>query len=287
MAGFLKHLRNCTLDCGCQSNPCDPCGSCGSITAVTYRTRSATKTKCGHAEFVTPSSPPKIYLVQTFSGSVTSEQNSAIGCSGDCNSKVIDTFSGGETYTRPGCTAAGTGNRNTKAYDSGGAPCDTLQTDSDQAISALSDFGTGYTFAETKTQRSNSGDGCLGDDLFSGTATETLSNEYTTADLDSDALGAMLAASWSAYGASASSALFSQSGDEMTITKRAMGIKVTFPAASSGCKLCYDVFLDAVFLGTNTISLTAGQTEFTDDIIPPATPGAYTVDNFSLTTGSC
>jgi hypothetical protein len=125
-------------------------------------------------------------------------------------------------------------------------------------------------------------------DYDSGTLSVTLSNEYTTSDLRSDALTAMLAASYGSYGASCPGGTYTLSSDELTATVRQCEYKVSFSAAvPGGTKLHFDYYKDGVFQQHNCVSLTAGDTQWVDNILPPITANSTdTWQDFYLST-SC
>lgn len=198
------------------------------------RTASASKTKCGYAEYGTPSSPPKRYLVRTLSGMVWAMQQVGAGCTGDCAEYAEETYSGTCSYSRPGCgSPTVAGNLNVKVWQ----PCDTLDSNADVAVcSVVSGFG-GLAETLTLTTRTLSGVGCGGpfaSDSKGGSATETLSSEYTTALLGGDVDAAIPSFSGS-YGSYGCSAFYDLTTDELTATKRALQYKFTIPSGLTGC----------------------------------------------------
>lgn len=75
MATYIKEQVGedgvCCEDCA-REGPCDGCTPTCPATTLLCATASASNTKCGFLEFGTPSSPPKVYLKKTASGSANS-----------------------------------------------------------------------------------------------------------------------------------------------------------------------------------------------------------------------
>ena len=295
--GFLKHFRACADDCpDCKASPCDTC--CPGFT-ITYRQRSASKTKCGFDEFGTPSTPPKRYLIKTQSGGLTD----SVYLSGYT---YTNAWSGAVTFSRPGCTSSdtrqldvavsGTCSANITVtglggqIDGGAGPNGLSMWDVDcSGTTAIPIYGcSGPTVVSTTVQEFASPP-CGAAGAGGSTVTLTLSSEYTTSDLFSDTFNALIVGGWSSYSGGSSTAFYSVSSDELTITLREFGFKATFDTAvPTGCKFEWDVFLNGGFYAHVCVNLTPGSSEYTDDLPVPPFPGEeYTVGNFAITSGSC
>lgn len=247
MGTFIKgtgdYLERC---CGCRVGPCDN----AALPTFVKRTASVSKTKCGHAEFGTSSSPPKIYLTVTFSGQTECKSYHAENCPpAACDYAGRYVFSGTSTYTRPACGAPTSGN--VALYDDATTICvsDNFLQNQTLVYGDMLSFACGVTgvfswFNDSKTQRhlvvssacisaSPSSDG------FSTTGQEVLSSEYTTATLSGDVDAAMPSFSGS-FTTGASTAFFDQTADELTITKRKMEYKFTLPTMTGYS--CYKLY---------------------------------------------
>ena len=131
-------------------------------------------------------------------------------------------------------------------------------------------FGcVGETVTTTQINLSTGCGGCA-----SGNVTITLSSEYTTALLSSDVDTLLAAASWSGWG-SCPDAIFTQSTNELTISKRQVWYEWTFGACGSPGTLEFDIYdrTSSTLQAHITISLTAGQTVADYILNPPATAG--------------
>lgn len=241
MATWFLSPRGGTC-CGCQPLPCTPC-TCPAPTLV-CDSISASKTKCGWAEFGTPSSPPKKYLVKTLSGAITTEFNNVGGA--DCSScfdKTVNTFSGACSYDGATCARTDTGQVVQDYYN----PCITLDSTMTCPVcelavpfvggscSPLSSFVTDCngTLVETATDRTYTGNTtCCDFSTFSaksaGSVSETLSSEYTTAQLIANAEAAL--PSYPGTFAGTCSSLRDLSSDELTYTVRRFKYKFILPS---------------------------------------------------------
>jgi len=252
--------------CDCQPNVCDDCGY-----TVSCQSRSASKTKCGYPEYGTPSSPPKIYLVRTLSGSITD----TFVCPSPCEIQDVYTWSGACTTNRANCVVTDTTNQLTQHYE----PCGTLVSSVNTQPGCGIPLACQVSITKTLTVKTVTGTGC-GTDCYgtyndiSGVAYETLSSEYTTALLSSDVDTALAAASWSGWG-SCPDAIFTQSSNEVTISKRQVWYEWTFGACASPGSLQFDIYdrTSSTLQAHITISLTAGQTVADYILNPPATAG--------------
>jgi hypothetical protein len=219
---FIKQVG---CDCPCGPDPCtpatapDPTLKCDSI--------SATKTKCGFPEWSGyESNPPKIYLTCTLSGSVTFETNSASDCSGSCESKIVHTWSGSCAYSRSDCSFSSSSSYTVDTFD----PCDNLQSSvtTDPCPDLDDSLSSGVTNSYNSTVHTLTGDGCYAANFnASGSATATLSDEYTTTALISDVEAALPAypGTW----AGTCGAYRDLSSDEMTYTIRRFKYKFQLP----------------------------------------------------------
>jgi hypothetical protein len=265
-----------------------------SISSVQCRTRSASKTKCGFSEFGTPSSPPKIYRTMSQSGTLTMNFGTL-----ESPFNYTDTYSGSKNYTRPGCSYSDDRKITIGSPDCGSTDVSNWVEEGDEVLRWVRELSpdctagnTGSTGATITTTSSTAlffdADSWGNPDYDSGMLSVTLSNEYTTSDLRSDALTAMLAASYGSYGASCPGGTYTLTTDELTATLRQCEYKVSFSAAvPAGTKLHFDYYQNGVFQAHNCISLTAGDTQWIDNILPPNTANATdTWQDFYLST-SC
>jgi hypothetical protein len=269
------------------------CLSCPTISSVTCRSRSATKTKCGHNEFGTPSSPPKKYLVRSQSGTITLDYSSPPD-----TLIYSNVYSGSETYSTSTCTATVTSAVTVSGAPSCSAVVIAVTADDEllQYVQELSpDCSAGSTgstgaFLTVDSPTQMSGDASV---LFpgfgSGTLTISLSSEYTTGQLETNCSAAVSAASWSAYGACGTGAYRDLSSDELTISLRMVEYKVTLSAATAttGCKLEWDVLLNGSFFAHNCVNLAAGVSQYDEHLDWPASNGEYTLANFAITPAPC
>jgi len=181
---------------------CSSCCECP-LPAFAYVSRAATKTKVGFSEFVNPSTPPKYYLTETWSsdggGGCTGGIAGCIGGAvGDpCNGTV--STAGTATFDRltGACTGYDTQNGGARVEACGPyyffTYCYGNCYITDAAFTCSSDT---ETYTQTTYSSSSTCTGC------SATASMTLSNEYTTAQLETDTL-ARLPTTWgplSAFG---------------------------------------------------------------------------------------
>jgi hypothetical protein len=286
--------------------------ACLPTISVQCRTRSASKTKCGFLEFGSPSSPPKYYRTKTQSGSITDSRDA-----GTVNEHTnIITYSGALTYASPACGTTDTRQltiRTILGLNNAG-PCDatktstTLPIDGGVGPNGCTLWGTdcsatsasplqlccGGATVVSSTVATYADSSCasyVGGILSGGPITLTLSDEYTTAQLDNDAYNATAAASWTAYGSCAGVVAFrSYASDESAISMRGVGYLLSFSAAvPSGCKLYYDIFINGANIGTACVNLTGGITSYVMIFDPPAFAGTINghFANFVLASGAC
>lgn len=271
--------------CGSRSNPCDNPPSA----TLVCRTASASLTKCGFNEWTGyVSTPPKIYRTSTLGGTQTARQTSS-GCT-ICNSLISYVFSGSSTYTRLSCSV--TDSRQVVVYEYA-TNCSTLTNTN---TLTASDVGLlGFTDSYTSTVHTSTGPGCVAGTPeydFIGTATNTLSNEYTTSDLSDDVSTNLPYFSGPFSDAYCTGAYYDISSDELTITKRKMEYKFTLPSLSGYS--CYKLTWDEVFTpeggGSTTVTSKSYLWNGTDTetsvytINVPANQGTTVVSNI---TASC
>jgi hypothetical protein len=301
--GYLKHFRSCADECAdCQPSPCDSC--CPTFT-VEYRSRSASKTKCGFDEFGTPSSPPKKYLTKTQSGGLTDSTFSP-------GYTYTNTWSGAVTFSRPGCGSSDT--RQLDVSVSGSCSASINLTGSSGQIeggagpnglsvwdvncsgtSSVPLYGCSGPTVVSTTVKEFASPPCGSAGAGGSTVTLTLSDEYTTSQLFTDTETAVAAASWSGWSTTPVSALYDLSGDELTITLRDLEIRVLFDSpAPAGCKIEFDLYYNGAFAVHYCYALTPGATSYTGiaSSHPPFSgfqggPGEFTYENFAITAGAC
>lgn len=220
---------------------CDCC-QCTAPT-IFYSTKSASKTKCGFAEFGTPSSPAKIYLVKTQSGTIDETISGYL---------VSNTYFGSKTYSRPACTSTDT--RTMNYIDARFDP----ECEVDDLPVNIDD--TSYGGPNINGDYVHYGPVCGGELIYhegsgghvvtsptvltfsgeSGTATCTLSSEYTTAQLVAEVQAELDAASWSAWSTTPATALEDHSTDELTYTERRVKVRVAHKIPGNGsCYRCW------------------------------------------------
>lgn len=229
MATFIKGT-DCGGCDGCTDDPCAPSPTAPAPTAY-FRTVSGTRTKCGFDEWPGyESTPPRKYLKNTLSGSIQFT-NYGAGCSG-CVNDEIDTYSGTTEYAVPGCGSLVTEANVAQNY----SPDCSSYSSTDVPTTEISDYGAGQqSVSYSGLVKTVTGTGsCVTSAITSGTATETLSVEYTTADLLSGIAGAMGAFSGS-YSTTPSTAYYDLSTDELTATMRKLQYKFSIPSGLSGC----------------------------------------------------
>ncbi len=222
MATYIRGT-DCNGCPGCTNDPCDPAPAAPAPTLV-CDSISASLTKCGYTEWSGyESTPPKRYLVLTLSGTLTAETNAETDCSGACDSKITYAYSGTCSYSRPACAETTSGNQQTTVYSdcvNGGTPTDFATCDLETPF-------TGFTDSYTATVHSQSGDGCLSGFDYTGSASATLSSEYTTALLISDTEAAL--PSYPDTWAGTCSSYRDLDSDELTYTIRRFKYKFELP----------------------------------------------------------
>ena len=199
---------------------------------MSKRSVSASKTKCGYTEFPGyESSPPRIYQTKTLGGFNRQTGWSNSGCTGTCLGFVEWTYSGACTINRATCAETVGGNAH---IDEGFTDCSTVDY-ADDFAACSNDFDPSWFITETisATVVNRTGNGCAGGANTTGTSTTTLSDELTNAILSADVDAALPAFSGSFLTTGSSSALYSLSSDELTITKRALQYKFPLPSLTA------------------------------------------------------
>jgi len=299
MGTFIKGTGSSTSKCcGCGGR--GPCGGPPESLLV-CRTAEASITKCGFNEWSGyVSSPPRIYLKKTLGGSITAEigaDNCAI-----CNSKVQYVYSGYLEITKASCPTISSDTTQLVTYN---YTLDCINITTINVNSGSQSISTGSaTFPDTYTSTVHTitGVGCLGGGIgtpsndFYGSATETLSNEWTTAELETDVANAIPAYSGPFLsGVYCSGGYYDKTTDELTITKRKMVYKFNLPNFLGVSLLtgysCYKIMWDEIFTpkgggATTTTSQSyvwdGSATETpTYEINVPTLQGTTIVDNIS------
>ena len=235
-----------TRCCGCRND--EPCGTPWEA-SIACRSAEASLTKCGFEEWPGyESTPPKIYLLSTIEGTLYAESTDN-NCQ-DCETRIVYNYSGSASYQRISCSF---GNNRTLATAQYYPDCTTLQETSSGSVS---DIGftpdTFFPNSYTSTIHSVTGAGCVDtgtaqEAYYYGTATNTLSNEYTTADLLDD-VDSELPDFSGDFGTPCEPAVYDITSDELTITKRKIQYKFTWPISlTASLYSCYKIEWAEVF----------------------------------------
>lgn len=168
--------------CECKPSVCDDCCECLEPTLLCDSIQ-ASLSKCGFAENPGYESvPPKIYRTRTWAGSITGNQYNGPGCI-ILSVTTTTTYSGSCSYSGPTCAIL-TGDL---LLNGSGAGCGTAFVTPCGALECPYIY-TGNTIT------------CTGDAVcrgagnsfdYTGTATDTLSVEYTTAELKTNTIAAL------------------------------------------------------------------------------------------------
>lgn len=265
--------------CGCGADPCD-----GAQDALpVFRTVEASLSKCGHTEWPGyESTPPKYYLTNTLSGTQTAEQTTTDCVT--CNTKIIYAWSGGTSFTAPSCSyVSETGQVQVDQYDN---DCDNLTTSATAPAGDVFEGVPGFTDSYSSTVHTSTGDGCLTNNQYIGTATNTLSDEYSTLMLEGFVDAALPAFSGD-FNAGTSTALFDLSSDEVTCTKRGVQYKLQWAQSLTAIRAsCYKIEWAEVFTPESGSVVTTSRSYLWNGsdtetpvytINPPATQGSVAV----------
>lgn len=252
-------------------------GSCGCCDCnpptMMRRTASASLSKCGWDEYGMPSSPPRIYLTRTLAGTLTSTSWNEEGCGGDCAELVTFEFSGTCVFSAPDCDRTDTGNNQEKVYQ----PCETLVSNDAFPVCRINEDPTSPCFDPTVTSPTvltYNGNGCVESLNCTGTATETLSDEYTTTDLFTYTAAAVPAFSGPFIDTGESTTLTHISADETACSIRDMQYILVHKIPGNGS--CYKLAWDEILtpeVGSPSISRSL---TYTWDGV---TPGDYDPDD--------
>ncbi len=237
MSVFIKGAE-CDGCPGCNDDPCDQAPNAPASTLV-CRTAAASQSKCGWDEFVT-STPPKKYRVKAQSGAVVYSNGGFT---------YTNTWGGNKTYATPACTTTET--RTLRVQDDFCTPATdfTLNAPGQYVIADVIEAGASingnYVFqtnacdttvgssngpADSAISSSATSLGVTADQSgFSGSMSIDLSDEYTTAQLETDTTNAIPSFSGSFTNGGCTGAYYDVSTDELTITKRTMEYKFTLP----------------------------------------------------------
>lgn len=299
MGTFIKGTGSATGKCcGCGGRtPCD--GPPASY--LQCRTAEASITKCGFSEWPGyVSTPPRLYLRKTLSGIQTAESG------GDdctvCNSKVVYQWSGDIVITKASCPIADSDSTQVitsfYSYDCINLTYYTVNT----PVPALGTGSSTFPDSYTSTVHTTTGVGCLGNGPgnfsanYYGSASETLSDEWTTSALEADVTAAIPAYSGPFDLVPCTGSYYDKTSDELTITKRKMEYKFVLPGFGGVSWLigysCYKIMWDEVFtpkgggsttvLTSRTYTWNGSDTETpVYEIDVPASEGTITVENIT------
>lgn len=226
--------------CGCDRETAGPCGDARLPTLV-CRTAEVGLSKCGFFEFTGyESDPPKVYLTSTLAGVITLASTTPTCI--DCQSQVVYSFSGSGDYTRPACSFTDTRTQQIDSYD---LDCVNISSTTSNAVSDVSAPDC-VTESFTSDVHTLTGAGCSTTSNCTGTATNTLSNEYTTAQLKSDVEA--LTVSFTGPFDDACSAFLDISVDEISISRQELQYKFTWPFSLTASRYsCYRIDWSEVF----------------------------------------
>lgn len=299
MGTFIKGTGSATGKCcGCGGRtPCD--GPPASY--LQCRTAEASITKCGYGEWTGyVSTPPRIYLKMTLAGSITAEDG--FDDCAVCNSKLEYVYSGYTEFTKVSCPTVATDTTQLVTYAYNFDCINITTTNVNSGNQGLGNGSTTFPDTYTSTVHTITGVGCLGggigspSDNFYGSATETLSDEWTTAALEADVTAAIPAYSGSFTLVSCTGSYYDKTSDELTITKRKMEYKFALPGVGGVSWLtgysCYKIMWDEVFtpkgggsttvLTSRTYTWNGSDTETpVYEIDVPASEGTITVENIT------
>jgi len=169
--------------CGCPNCNNDPCvGPAAPRPTIKCDSISSTATKCGFEEYTNVSTPPKIYLQKTFSGSsfVQNWDADPAACAGECVEQSQYEYSGA-TLGDADCIITESGNLKETVTRPCGVNVTSITNTPCTAIDQTP-FSGNYNQVLTSISNTYYGIGCATGTGFNtgGSVAETLSNEYTT-----------------------------------------------------------------------------------------------------------
>lgn len=225
--------------CGCDRETAGPCGDARLPTLV-CRTAEVGLSKCGFFEFTGyESDPPKVYLTSTLAGAITLASTTPT-CD-DCVAYNAYSFYGTGEYTRPDCSSTDTRTGQIDSSDD----CISITSTVTFSVSDIS-VPDCVTESFTSDVHTLTGAGCSTTLNCTGTATNTLSNEYTTAQLKSDVEA--LTVSFTGPFDDACSAFLDLSADEISISRQELQYKFTWPFSLTATRYsCYRIDWSEVF----------------------------------------
>jgi hypothetical protein len=271
----------------------EPCVHDAPLPTLKVRTASASKTKCGFDEYV-PSTPPKVYLERALSGTFATESRNLSDCSDGCQTSIAWTYSGSIVYSRPACVPSSTGQIVGQEFDLPTCtPGTTYSPSPVSSVGCVSGISAMCSESLTATTRTLSPSGvCYYTgasnpySTMTGSAVETLSNEYTTALLISDAIAAATSFTSFATGTVGVTAIASYdlTTDEATATVK-QG-EYYFELPSLGDATCYKLEWNETFTPESGSPTTTARSYLWDGIETdspthsisiPGTQGTWTI----------
>lgn len=191
MSIFIKSSP-CASPCPCSNDPCNQTIPAPSAT-LKCDSISASKSKCGFQEYV-PSTPVKVYLQRDLSGTLCCESRDLSDCSDGCQTAICYTYSGTNQYSRPNCSHSNTEQVVQQDFDDPNCtPGTVFPPSTPPAVECNCTISSLCTESLTATTRALTGSGvCYHTGAFhpyqtiTGSASETLSNEYTLLQLYAD-----------------------------------------------------------------------------------------------------
>lgn len=217
-----------------------------------------------------------------------------------CLEKVVFTFSGTCSYATPACSITENGSVSADLY----SPCETFasnETCSRCVLHSLAtcvfDEGDACLFSVTNTSTTHTVDcttTCCDFGTFyakaTGSVVETLSDEYTTADIISDVDTALAAASFGSWGV-ACEAFYDLDSDELSATKQKLEYNFVLPDMTGYS--CYKIMWEERFTpaGGGSPSYTSKSYQWdgvatespVNSIAAPSTEGTTDIVNISYT----
>lgn len=201
------------------------CRCCDCVAATPlFSSYSASRTKQGFPEWVSPSVPPKYYLTNTLSGALVLDETDLPD-----GGTITYTVSGSQTIDR--LTGEGADDTNCEIAEAGYTPGPDTTYNTAPTTLPCSAGTMGLDLSESPTVRSYS----AADPGDSGSQNETLSDENTTAQLIADTLADIIQTV--GFGTTQLPAFRDLDADELTFSIRRVIYKFRFPVPANG--LCY------------------------------------------------